>query len=240
MPISDAHRSIIQTSLTAVRERGIDGVALGGGNGLIGQGISDRFTADVDLLCRDEDNVPAVAEGISEELASAGYRVTLRAAMVGLVELVVAAPAPADDPGAVNDADASELQIAYFDFSDADDVDGLGPVASKDDLVGFKAAAWGGRHLERDAVDLAAAITVASYTTRQLIGLAMERDPGLAAEDWSEAMDWFDTRMTDADLADYCSGGLTPAKVRESLADWPRTVDEWAAFLADVARETPI
>jgi hypothetical protein len=45
--------------------------------------------------------------------------------------------------------------------------------------------------------------------------------------------------MKDDHLADYCSGELTPRAVRAALAGWPRTVDDWAAFLAAVAQETP-
>jgi hypothetical protein len=236
MPISDLHRFIIRTGLAAVRKQGIDGVALGGGNGLIARKVSDRYTADVDIFCRDEVTVPAAAEQIREALADAGYQVTLRSSMIGLVEFGVAGLGDAADPGDVTDADGSELQIAYFGYADAGDVDGLGPVVSRNDLVGFKAAAWGTRHLERDAVDIAAAIAV-GYTMRGIINLAMERDPGLEPEDWAEAMDWFDNRMKDEHLASYCSGGLTPASVRTALAEWPRAVDDWRVLLEAVAQE---
>lgn len=236
MPISDLHRFIIRTGLAAVRKQGIDGVALGGGNGLIARKVSDRYTADVDIFCRDEDTVPAAAEQIREALADAGYQVTLRSSMIGLVEFGVAGLGEAEDPPAVADTDGSELQIAYFGYADAGDVDGLGPVVSRDDLVGFKAVAWGSRHLERDAVDIAAA-TAVGYRPREIIRLAMERDPGLEPEDWAEAMDWLDNRMTDEHLASYCSGGLTPASVRTALAGWPRAIGDWTGLLAAVAEE---
>ena len=85
-------------------------------------------------------------------------------------------------------------------------------------------------------MDLAAASAV-GYTAPEIIRLAVERDPGLAAEDWAEAMDWFDKRMTDAHLAQYCSGGLTPVSVRKALGEWPRAIGDWNDFLAQVARE---
>jgi hypothetical protein len=236
MPISDIHRLIIRTGLAAVRKRGFDGVALGGGNGLIARQVSDRYTADVDFFCRHEETVPAVADEIREALASAGYHVRLHSAREGMVEFGVAELDAAGDPrGAAGDE--SELQIAYFDYAADDDVEGLGPVVSRDDLVGFKAAAWAVRHLERDAVDVAAALA-AGYTMPRVIGLAMERDPA-DPEEWAEAMDWFDRRMKDTALADYCSGRLTPESVREALAPWPRTVEDWEAFLATLAQGTP-
>jgi hypothetical protein len=231
MPISDLHRFIIRTGLAAVRKRGMDGVALGGGNGLIARKVSDRYTADVDIFCRDEETVSAAAEQIREALADEGCQVTLRSSMIGLVEFGVAGPDGAEDPGRGADADGSELQIAYFGYAAAGDVDGLGPVVSRNDLVGFKAVAWGSRHLERDVVDIAASIGV-GYTRQEIIDLAMERDPGLEPEDWAEAMEWLDKRMTDEHLAAHCSGGLSPASVRKALADWPRSVEGWRTLLA--------
>jgi hypothetical protein len=90
--------------------------------------------------------------------------------------------------------------------------------------------------LERDAVDVAA-VLAAGYTMPQVIKLAMERDPA-DPEEWAEAMDWFDRRMKDADLASYCSGHLTPGSVREAFAPWPRAVEDWKALLAAVTLGT--
>jgi hypothetical protein len=139
VPLDGFHRLIITKALQAASAAGFRDVALGGGNALIVRAGSLRLTQDVDLFCREPADLPAIAAVITKALEAAGYRVERRSTLQGwweeeeveaeLVELTVATP-----DGAMH----AEVQIAYFYYVQGEDVPGLGPVLSMEDLAGWK------------------------------------------------------------------------------------------------------
>jgi hypothetical protein len=223
MPIRAIHRDIIRVALTAVRGKGINGVALAGGNGLLAQEASRRPTEDVDLFVRNLDNVdPATAE-IEEALTAAGYQVDRRDkteglgdiwddAGTGMAELIVVPP---------DGSDEVQVQVAFFEYKADVMLPGLGPVLSMADLAGFKTATVATRQLPRDYVDVASLRE--RYTTAELLALAAERDPGLGVADYADAAVRLD-RMRDSRLQPYLdpAAGQDAAWVRRAFADWPR------------------
>jgi hypothetical protein len=70
MPVDALHREV---AAVALRVAGRYGFALGGGNALIAHGVISRVTQDVDLFTDREDGVAAVADGVAEALAAAGF-----------------------------------------------------------------------------------------------------------------------------------------------------------------------
>lgn len=221
MPLADFHRIIISTGLAAAAAAGHRDVALGGGNALIVRAGSPRTTQDVDLFCRNAAALPEIADVIVKAIEAAGYRAEQRDEMPGgwwdddgdadpeMVELVVSDPATGAQ---------TELQLAYFYYASDEDVPGLGPVLSLDDLAGWKTTTVANRMGHRDYVDYALLRTL--YTRERLFELAGERDPGLTMADYADAAVYLD-EMADEDLAPYLNG-QAPSAVRDAFADWPR------------------
>lgn len=223
MPIRVLHRDIIRLSLAAVRRKGIDGVALAGGNGLLAQEASRRATEDVDLFVRNLGSVGLATAEIEEALTAAGYQVGRRDkaeglddiwddAGEGMAELVVIPP----DGG-----DEVQVQVVFFEYKTDVMLPGLGPVLSMADLAGFKTATVATRQLPRDYVDVASLRE--RFATAELLALAAERDPGLGVADYADAAVHLD-RMRDSRLQPYLdlAAGQDAAWVRRAFADWPR------------------
>ena len=218
MPLADFHRIIISTALKAARAAGFNGVALGGGNALIVRAGSPRRTQDVDLFCRKPAELPAIAAAVIDALEAVGYRVRRRKSKLGwwdeeegqIVELIVSAAG----------GSKAEVQIAYFYYAEDEDVPGLGPVLSLDDLGGWKTATVASRMAERDYVDYA--LLRRRFTKERLFELAAERDPGLGPADYAYAANYLDRQIADGDLTPYLAPGQDAAAVRVAFADWPR------------------
>jgi Nucleotidyl transferase AbiEii toxin, Type IV TA system len=219
MPVSDLHREVAAVALRAGARHGF---ALGGGNALIAHGVIDRPTEDVDLFTDREHGVAAAADGVEAALRKAGYTAerqdkTAGLADVfegmgeGLAEWIITAP----------DGREMALQMAYFDRDRQPVLMEFGPVLDLEDVLGGKVAALASRSVERDYIDVAAALA-RGYSIAQLTGLALALDPGLSAEDFADAGQRLD-RLADDRFARY---GLTPqdvARLREQFAAWPRT-----------------
>jgi hypothetical protein len=111
--------------------------------------------------------------------------------------------------------------MAYFDRGHQPVLMDFGPVLDLDDVLGGKVVALASRAVERDYIDVAAALA-RGYSVAQLTGLALALDPGLTAEDFADAGRRLD-RFGDDRFARY---GLTPqdvTRLREQFTAWPRT-----------------
>jgi hypothetical protein len=229
--ILDRHRhaaKIVLESIARVRGKPTAETpyGLGGGNALIAHQISTRATMDVDVaisgLRGDWKNIEAAIEA---GLADSGYaveRIDKTAGLdvfadddeeLGLSEWEVQAP---------GSADVDQVQVSNFDLMSAPVIiPGIGPVLALDDVAGWKTIAFANRRLARDAYDMAELLT--RFTARQLIALALERDPGLETADFADAGRYVDRARDDA-LASVLDGtGRDVAWLRRQLEDWPRT-----------------
>jgi len=219
MPVSGLHREVAAVALRAAARYGF---ALGGGNALIAYGVVDRATEDVDLFTDREHGVAAAADAVEAALRAAGYTAERQDKTAGLAE-VFEGMGEGLAEWIITTPDGREmmLQMAYFDRGHQPVLMEFGPVLDLDDVLGGKVAALASRAVERDYIDVAAALT-RGYSVAQLTGLAAALDPGLTAEDLADAGQRLD-RLSDDRFARY---GLTPedvTRLRERFAAWPRT-----------------
>ena len=229
MAFEEMHRHVAAIALRAVGRK--YEVALAGGNALMVHDIVNRRTEDVDLFVRKLGNVSAAAAEIEAALHAAGYAAARTDQEGGLADIW---PDAGDELAewevtAPDGEHTMQLQAAYFELlADPVTVPDLGPVLALDDLAGWKTVALANRMMARDYVDVAALLD--KYTVGQLIGLARERDPGLADADFADAGLHLD-RMRDSRLAVLLPGGADAtsgrpgqdvAWLRRQFADWPR------------------
>jgi hypothetical protein len=219
MPVSDLHREVAAVALRAAARHGF---ALGGGNALIAHGVIDRPTEDVDLFTDREYGVPAAADAVEAALCEAGYTAERQDTTAGLAE-VFEGMGEGLAEWIITTPDGREimLQLAYFDRGHQPVLMEFGPVLDLDDVLAGKVTALASRAVERDYIDVAAALA-RGFSVAQLTGLAVALDPGLTAEDFADAGQRLD-RLSDDRFARY---GLTPedvTRLRERFAAWPRT-----------------
>jgi hypothetical protein len=219
MPVSDLHREVAAVALRAAARHGF---ALGGGNALIAHGVIDRPTEDVDLFTDREYGVPAAADAVEAALCEAGYTAGRQDTTAGLAE-VFEGMGEGLAEWIITTPDGREimLQLAYFDRGHQPVLMEFGPVLDLDDVLAGKVTALASRAVERDYIDVAAALA-RGFSVAQLTGLAVALDPGLTAEDFADAGQRLD-RLSDDRFARY---GLTPedvTRLRERFAAWPRT-----------------
>jgi hypothetical protein len=219
MPVSDLHREVAAVALRAAARHGF---ALGGGNALIAHGVIDRPTEDVDLFTDREYGVPAAADAVEAALCEAGYTAERQDTTAGLAE-VFEGMGEGLAEWIITTPDGREimLQLAYFDRGHQPVLMEFGPVLDLDDVLAGKVTALASRAVERDYIDVAAALAC-GFSVAQLTGLAVALDPGLTAEDFADAGQRLD-RLSDDRFARY---GLTPedvTRLRERFAAWPRT-----------------
>lgn len=200
------------------------GFALRGGNALRAHGLTDRQTEDVDLFTDREHAIAAPADAVEASLRAAGYaadRQDKTAGLAsmweeigeGLAEWIVTAPG----------GEQMLLQMAYFARTHQPVVMGFGPVPDLDDVLGGKVCALASR-AEHDYTDVAAALA-RGYTQARLISLAAALDPGLTAEDFTDAGQRLDLLGDDR----FARHGLDPAavaRIRGQFSAWPRTPDQ--------------
>jgi hypothetical protein len=228
MGILGHHREIARICLTALRDRKIRGrYGLGGGNALLLHGTPcPRATQDVDVFIGELAEFGEVAAIIEATLADSGYTVEpvdqfgglseawpeMDTEETGLAEWEVTTP---DGESTV------QLQAGFFDLlSDPVTIDGI-PVVGLDDIGGHKTAAMANRQAVRDFIDVAA-LMEKGYTGGRLRELAVERDAGLSAEYFAEAMRHLD-QLPDGRLDLVLRGTDRDASwVRAGFADWPR------------------
>jgi hypothetical protein len=219
MPVSGLHREIAVVALRAAARYGF---ALGGGNALIAHGVIDRPTEDVDLFTDREHGVPAAADAVEAALREAGYTAERQDKTAGLAEMFEGmGEGLAEWIITTPDGREMMLQMAYFDRGHQPVLMEFGPVLDLDDVLAGKVAALASRAVERDYIDIAAALA-RGYSVAQLTGLGVALDPGLTAEDFADAGQRLD-RLSDDRFARY---GLTPedvTRLRERFAAWPRT-----------------
>jgi hypothetical protein len=224
MAFDDLHRHVARIALKAVGRK--YEVALAGGNALMVHQVVSRHTEDVDLFVRRLDNVAAAASEIEAALHAAGYA-TQRIDVAATGELGDFWPDMGEELAewevtAPDGEHTVQLQAAYFEtLEDPVTVPDLGPVLALDDLAGWKTVALANRMMARDYVDIAALLK--RYTVEQLIGLALERDPGLQEADFADAGLHLD-RMRDSRLTPLLSGlgGEDVTWLRTQFESWPR------------------
>jgi hypothetical protein len=219
MPVRDLHRRVAAIALGVAARHGF---ALGGGNALIAHGVVDRLTEDVDLFTDREHGVAAAASAVEASLRAAGYDAepqdeiggladVFEGLDEGLAEWIVTAPS----------GEQTVLQMAYFDRGHEPVVMDFGPVLDLSDVIAGKVCALASRALERDYIDVAAALA-RGYTAGELIGLAVALDPGLAAEDFADAGQRLD-RLDGDRFERYGLDADGVARLRDQFAAWPRT-----------------
>jgi Nucleotidyl transferase AbiEii toxin, Type IV TA system len=199
---------------------------LGGGNALIAHHLSSRATMDVDVAISElRGDWKSIETSIEAGLADNGYTVTriektadlgvfvdLGEDELGLSEWEIQAP---------GDDEIDQIQVSNFELLSAPVLmPGIGPVLALDDVAGWKTIAFSNRRLARDAADMAALLT--RFTVEQLIGLALERDPGLEAADFADAGLYVDRVRDDALAAVLDGTGRDVAWLRRQLEGWPR------------------
>ena len=227
MAFEDLHRHVARIALKAVGRK--YEVALAGGNALMVHEVVSRHTEDVDLFVRRVGNVAAAASEIEAALHAAGY-LTERldapeAGGLGEIWPEVGEELAEWEVTAPDGEHTMQLQAAYFEtLADPVTVPDLGPVLALDDLAGWKTVALANRMMARDYVDIAALLKL--YSVEQLITLARERDPGLHAADFADAMLHLD-QMRDARLTPMLTGlgGEDATWLREQFAAWPRAAE---------------
>jgi hypothetical protein len=228
MGILRQHRDIARIALTALRSQKIAGrYGLGGGNALLMHGTPcPRETQDVDVFIGSLTGFRDITAIIETSLANRGY--TLKS-VDKLSSLLEAWPEMGTEetglaewevitPGGESTV---QLQAGYFDlFREPVTIDGI-PVIGLDDVAGHKTTACVNRQAVRDFADLAALMEM-GYTAQQLVELAVERDQGLRAEDFAEALRHLD-QLPDSRLDLILHGtGRNATWIREQLATWPR------------------
>lgn len=228
MGILGHHREIARICLTALRERKIRGrYGLGGGNALLLHGTPcPRATQDVDVFIGELSEFGEVTAIIEATLADNGYTVEPVDQFGGLSE---AWPEMDSDETGLAEWEVTtpdgettvQLQAGFFDLlGDPVTIDGI-LVVGLDDIGGHKTAAMANRQAARDFVDVAALVEK-GYTGQRLMELAVERDAGLAAEYFAEAMRHLD-QLPDGRLDLILGGTDRDARwVRARFAGWPR------------------
>jgi len=229
--ILDRHRYVAKIVLASIAKVRGNPTAqapygLAGGNALIAHQLSSRRTIDVDvaisLMLGDWKNIESAIEA---GLADNGYTVervektadldvfTDHDEELGLSEWEVQAP---------GDDEVDQVQVSNFDLKAAPVImPGIGPVLALDDVAGWKTVAFANRRTARDTADMAELLT--RFTVKQLIELALARDPGLQAADFADAGLYVD-RVRDDALATVLDGtGRDVTWVRRQLKEWPRT-----------------
>lgn len=213
MPVDAFYRDVARIALTVATKHGF---VLGGGVAWLVNGLVERPTEDVDLFTDTAGGVEAAAGEVAAALAAAGYRVVREEADelfegmdADLREFLVAGPER-----------ALRLTLCRLDRHRAPVVMDLGPVMHLDDLVATKVAALVNRREVRDYIDVAAALE--RYQLGRVLELAHAADPGLDPEDVADAGRYLD-RLDDARFARYGLGGREIARLRERLAQWPRS-----------------
>jgi len=112
----------------------------------------------------------------------------------------------------------------------------IGPVLHLDDAVSAKVTALLGRGLDRDYIDVAAALT--RHPRRRLLALAFQRDSRLRVVDVALAAQRLD-QLPDQQFARYDLDAKRIGALRDRFADWPRdsALDELAHQAHAVAHQ---
>lgn len=204
-----------EVTTVALRAAAGHGFALAGGNALVEHGLLTRPTTDVDLFSDLAGATRQVATSVTEALERAGFTVELTAGL-----------GPGQDDFArfrvTRGGDSVMLDLARDWRAHPPAQLSVGPVLGLEDAVASKVVAMMTRGLARDYIDVAAALP--RYTPEHLLGLALDRDPGLRPEDAHAALLQLD-RLPDADFTAYGLGPETVQALREQFRLWPRTAD---------------
>jgi hypothetical protein len=160
--------------------------------------------------------VAAAAGEVAAALTAAGYRVVREEGD----ELFDGMSADLQEFLVTTTDRALRLTLCRLDRHRAPVVMDLGPVMHLDDLVATKVAALVNRREVRDYIDVAAALE--RYPLPRILELAHAADPALDPEDVAEAGRYLD-RLDDARFARYGLGAQQIARLRERLAQWPRS-----------------
>jgi hypothetical protein len=221
----DLHRHVARIALKAAGRK--YEVALAGGNALMVHHVVSRHTEDVDLFVRQLGNVAPAAAEIQAALEAAGYATERLDGAGGLGDLWPdAGEELAEWEVTAPDGEQTvQVQVAYFEtLADPVTVPDLGPVLALEDLAGWKTVALANRMAARDYVDIAQLLK--RYAVRDLIALALERDPGLQQADFADAALHLD-QMRDTRLAALLTGlnGEDAGWLRKQFATWPRDAE---------------
>lgn len=99
----------------------------------------------------------------------------------------------------------------------------VGPVLHPDDAVANKICAPFGRAEVRDYVDVDAILTSGRYTEVELLGLAVDHDPGFDQLRFAEALAAID-RLPDSLFQPYDMNPQDTSALRERMRAWARRI----------------
>ncbi|WP_239334460.1 nucleotidyl transferase AbiEii/AbiGii toxin family protein [Frankia sp. CiP3] len=213
------HEKIAKIALAAGARYGL---ALAGGYAVQAHGIGARPSGDVDLFTswHHRDEFPQLASAVIAALDETGYTTTVAMRAETFVRLMVTDRAD----GAVEKVELSADWRAH----DPVLLD-IGPVLHADDAIANKMCALFGRAMQRDFLDVDAAIMSGRYTRRESLDLAAATDPGFDPLVFADALGAL-TQITDTAFAEYKADPGSVAEMRRRFADWR------AQLLADTPR----
>ncbi|MEU4238295.1 nucleotidyl transferase AbiEii/AbiGii toxin family protein [Actinoplanes sp. NPDC026619] len=214
MSFETFYRDVARVALAVADKHGF---VLGGGVAWLVNGLVSRPTEDVDLFTDTAGGVAAAAVEVASALEEQGYRVLREEGD----ELFAGMDEDIQEFVVSKDGRALRLTLCRLDRHRAPVVMELGPVMHLDDLVATKVAALVNRREVRDYIDVAAALE--RYPLEQILALAHRVDPALDPADIADAGRYLD-RLDDVRFTLYGLDAPQIAKLRASLAAWPRSV----------------
>ncbi|WP_322769908.1 nucleotidyl transferase AbiEii/AbiGii toxin family protein [Frankia sp. Cr1] len=205
------HEKIARIALAAGERYGL---ALAGGYAVQAHGMGLRPSGDVDLFTswQRRGEFPELTSAVVSALEAAGYATSVAMRAETFVRLMVADPSA----GTVEKVELSADWRAH----DPVQLD-IGPVLHPDDAMANKMCALFGRAMQRDFLDVDAAIMSGRYSREDLLALAAATDPGFDTLIFADALGAL-TQITDAAFAEYGVDPRAIAEMRQRFADWRR------------------
>jgi Nucleotidyl transferase AbiEii toxin, Type IV TA system len=190
------------------------GFALAGGYAVQAHGFLNRMSSDVDLFAE------ASAEFDFAEAVQVVIAAYQREGLEVKTELRGASFARLDVRSAT---ERSKVELG-LDWRQKEPIRlAIGPVLHPDDAVANKVCALFGRAEVRDYVDLDAILTSGRYTEGELLGLAVDHDPGFDQPRFAEALAAID-RLPDSLFQPYGMNPQDTSALRERMRAWARRI----------------
>lgn len=201
--------------------------ALAGGAALREHGLTQRPTEDIDLFRsfgRDRDSFVEVVDAVRAALRDHGYSSTLdQLAEHGSFARLH-----------ISDVTGESVEMDMGEDYRADDPVWMeiGPVLSRDGIVGAKVATAYGRTYARDLIDLDSIRQTGAYTDRELYDMAKDTDPGVETARFQQSIR---TGKLYAD-EEFTQYGMTA----QQRAEMETRLEDFAQSLSDMENENTV